>query len=56
MIPTKEIKVDTAIVNLADFAKDQNINYKELKILNPWLRENKLNNKSRKLYYIKLPK
>lgn len=56
MIPTREIKVDTAIVNLADFAKDQNINYKELKILNPWLRENKLNNKSRKLYYIKLPR
>jgi hypothetical protein len=56
MIPTREIKVDTAIANLADFAKDRNINYKELKILNPWLRENKLNNKSRKLYYIRLPR
>jgi hypothetical protein len=56
MIPTREIKVDTAIANLADFAKDKNINYKELKILNPWLRENKLNNKSRKLYYIRLPR
>ncbi|RUA06513.1 MAG: lytic transglycosylase domain-containing protein [Flavobacteriia bacterium] len=56
MMPTREVKVDTAITNLADFAKDQNINYKELKILNPWLRENKLNNKTRKLYYIKLPR
>ncbi len=56
MIPTREIKVDTSIANLADFAKDRNINYKELKILNPWLRENKLNNKSRKLYYIRLPR
>ena len=32
-----------------------NFNYKELKIHNPWLRENKLNNKSRKVYKIKIP-
>ncbi len=56
MMPTRLVKVDTVITNLADFAKQNNINYKELKILNPWLRENKLNNKSRKLYFIKLPK
>jgi hypothetical protein len=56
MMPTRTITVDTVITNLADFAKDYNINYKELKILNPWLRENKLNNKTRRLYYIKLPK
>ena len=29
--------------------------YKELKLHNAWLRENKLNNKSRKLYKIKIP-
>ncbi len=49
------VKVDTAIANIASFAKQFNANYKELKLLNPWLRENKLNNKSRKLYHIKIP-
>ncbi|MEN8188185.1 MAG: lytic transglycosylase domain-containing protein [Bacteroidota bacterium] len=55
LVPTHTIKVDTAVSNLADFAKGQGINYKELKIHNPWLRENKLNNKSRRLYKIKIP-
>lgn len=53
--PTKVIKVDTAITNITRFAKRYNLNYKEFKIYNPWLRENKLNNKSRKLYEIKIP-
>ena len=55
-IPTREVRVDTAIANLADFAKRYGMTYKELKIHNPWLRENKLNNKSRKVYFIKIPK
>lgn len=49
------VKVDTAIVNIALFAKKFGTNYKELKMHNPWLRENKLNNKSRKEYFIRLP-
>lgn len=53
--PTKIIKVDTAITNIALFSKSFNINYKTLKLYNPWLRENKLNNKSRKLYLLKIP-
>ncbi|OAD45097.1 lytic transglycosylase domain-containing protein [Polaribacter atrinae] len=52
---TKTIKVDTAISNITHFAKKFGMNYKEFKILNPWLRENKLNNKSRKVYEIKIP-
>ncbi|MCG1036921.1 lytic transglycosylase domain-containing protein [Polaribacter sargassicola] len=52
---TKTIKVDTAIANIASFAKKFGITYKELKLHNSWLRENKLNNKSRKLYEIKIP-
>jgi hypothetical protein len=52
---TRTVKVDTVITNLALFAKKFGMNYKELKIHNPWLRENKLNNKSRKLYEIKVP-
>ncbi|QTE23480.1 lytic transglycosylase domain-containing protein [Polaribacter cellanae] len=52
---TRTIKVDTAISNITHFAKNYGMNYKEFKILNPWLRENKLNNKSRKMYEIKIP-
>lgn len=54
--PTYTVKVDTAITNIASFAKNYGTNYKELKLYNPWLRENKLNNKSRRLYEIKIPK
>ena len=49
------VKVDTVITNIASFAKKFDTNYKELKLYNPWLRENKLNNKTRKLYHIKIP-
>ncbi|WP_373940715.1 lytic transglycosylase domain-containing protein [Polaribacter sejongensis] len=52
---TRTIKVDTAISNITHFAKKFGMNYKEFKIHNPWLRENKLNNKSRKVYEIKVP-
>ena len=56
LTPTKTIKVDTAITNIASFSKSFGINYKVLKLHNPWLRENNLNNKSGKLYEIKIPK
>jgi len=52
---TYTVKVDTAISNITSFAKGYGLTYKEFKIYNPWLRENKLNNKSRKLYEIKIP-
>ena len=55
MPKTYTIKVDTAITNITSFAKGFGINYKEFKIHNPWLRENKLNNKSNKVYEIKIP-
>jgi len=54
--PTYTVTVDTAITNIASFAIQFKTNYKDLKIYNPWLRENKLNNKSRKLYEIEIPK
>lgn len=53
---TYAVKVDTAITNIASFAQKFDTNYKELKMYNPWLRENKLNNKSGKLYEIQIPK
>ncbi len=53
--PTYTVEVDSVITNIANFAKRYNLNYKEFKILNPWLRENKLNNASKKKYDIRLP-
>ncbi|WP_422108018.1 lytic transglycosylase domain-containing protein [Winogradskyella sp.] len=55
-IPTYTVDVDTAVTDLSQFAKQFGINYKILKIHNPWLREGHLNNKSRKLYQIEIPK
>lgn len=54
-IPTKKVEVDTAVSDFADFASKFNINYKILKLHNPWLREPHLNNKSRKKYAIEIP-
>ena len=54
-IPTYKVKVDTAVTNFASFAKEFDINYKILKIHNPWLRDNFLKNASRKEYYIEIP-
>ncbi len=52
---TYEVKVDTTITNIANFAKNCGITYKDLKLVNPWLRETRLNNKSRKTYTLKIP-
>lgn len=54
-IPSKKIEVDTSIIDLANFAKAQGINYKILKIHNPWLRDKKLLNPSKKKYEIEIP-
>ena len=53
--PVKIIGLNTPIENIAVFAKEQDINYKLLKIHNPWLIQNHLNNKSRKYYEIMIP-
>lgn len=55
-IPTKKIKIDSSITDLADFAVKNNVSYKILKYFNPWLRTNSLTNKDKKTYYINLPK
>ncbi len=55
-IPTYKVEVDTAITSFPKFAENFGINYKILKLHNPWLRESGLNNKSRKLYKIDIPK
>ncbi len=54
-LPSKKIEIDSSINDLATFAKSQGINYKILKIHNPWLRDKKLVNLSRKKYQIEIP-
>jgi membrane-bound lytic murein transglycosylase D len=54
-LPLYDVKVDSAIPNLAEFAGRYSINYKILKFFNPWLRENFLTNEARKTYLIKIP-
>ena len=54
-VPVRYHGLDTAISNLATFAKKMGVNYKILKIHNPWLLQNHLNNKSKKYYEIAIP-
>ncbi|MCL9769252.1 lytic transglycosylase domain-containing protein [Flavobacterium sp. HXWNR69] len=54
-IPTKKIVIDSSITDLAKFAKIQGVNYKILKIHNPWLRDKKLTNTTGKKYEIEIP-
>ncbi len=51
----KEIKIDIPISNISKFSEDLDLTYKSFKIHNPWLLENHLNNKSRKVYTISIP-
>ncbi len=55
-IPTYNVKIDSAVTNFTDFAIANNVNYKMLKLFNPWLRKSSLTNASHKEYIIKLPK
>lgn len=54
-LPTRTITVDSTIVDLANFAKNQGINYKILKIHNPWLRDKKLEVNDNKKYQLQIP-
>jgi hypothetical protein len=50
------LSVDTTIANLGEFAKQHGTSYRMLKVFNPWLKDNRLTNTKRKVYYIKVPK
>jgi membrane-bound lytic murein transglycosylase D len=49
------VTVDSTINDLAAFAKQFGVSYKDLKLVNPWLRQNYLKNKERRTYSIKIP-
>lgn len=54
-LPTTIVEVDSSITDLARFAKAQGVNYKILKIHNPWLRDKKLVNPAKKKYQLEIP-
>ena len=51
----KEVELNTSVTNFADYAASLGINYKTLKLYNPWLRDTSLKNKSGVVYKIKVP-
>ena len=53
-IKTRTIEVDSSISDLYEFGRQYSVNYKMLKMLNPWLRDTKLTNKHGKKYQIKV--
>jgi hypothetical protein len=53
---TYSITIDTTVSDLALFAELNKVNYKILKIFNPWMRQSFLPNKSRKKYKVLFPK
>lgn len=53
--PLQELTVSNDIKDLANWAKQNGSNYKELKLYNPWLRDTDLNIKRGKSYIILLP-
>lgn len=54
-LKTYEVDVSGSIVDFADWSASQGINYKILKMYNPWLRDVKLTNRSGKTYKILMP-
>lgn len=54
-VPYKEVTVTTGISDLSAWAKKQGTTYALLKNLNPWLRDNFLQNVSGRTYVLKIP-
>ena len=50
-----EVVLDSSVSDFADYAAYYGINYKTLKLYNPWLRDNYLSNRNKDVYKIKIP-
>lgn len=55
IVATKKITIDSSVTDLASLAIQQGINYKILKIHNPWLRTTKMVNPMNKKYQLEIP-
>lgn len=54
--PFKVVKVDGPVESWADFAAEHGVSYRMFKLYNPWLISNKLTNKARKTYEVRVPR
>ena len=54
-IPCKEYKAEKTIPDLVQFAKDQGVTYKEIRNLNPWIKNTRLYVQEGKSYTLKIP-
>ncbi len=54
-IPTFRVKISNSITNLSVFAKKHGISMHTLRVYNPWLRSNRLDNPNRKVCFIEIP-
>lgn len=50
------VNTEESIDNLGDFAQKYGVSYRMLKVYNPWLKNDKLRNSTKKTYEIRLPK
>jgi len=55
VIPARLVTVDSAIRDLPSFARENSINYRILKEMNPWIRGYSLTNLHHKTYSFKIP-
>lgn len=51
----KTVKVSSSVASWGDFAKENSISFRTLKLYNPWIRGTKLTNKYAKTYEVKIP-
>ena len=54
-IETKRIKVTGSVSNWSVWAAEHNTNFKMIKMLNEWIRSNRLDNKAGKTYFVEVP-
>jgi membrane-bound lytic murein transglycosylase D len=52
----KTVEVSEPVAYWGDFAQEHKTSYRMLKLYNPWLRDYKLTNKSKKTYEVRIPK
>jgi membrane-bound lytic murein transglycosylase D len=55
-VPMRYVVVDSSVANLIDWSLNESINYKILKIYNPWLKSKRLPNEDSTMYTIAIPK
>ena len=55
-IPYRKVAIDYEITNLAEWAIEHGTTYALLKTMNPWLRQDFLQNKSKRTYVLKIAK